>query len=95
MLAKLEALERGFYGVQTRAMSAIPKALAELDVRLQHALAEALPHQPRLAHAGVPAVRDIAKDATTNGQMYAFTPSLPTPTSSSRASSASPPCWSC
>ena len=55
MLAKLEALERGFYGVQTRAMSAIPKALAELDVRLQHALAEALPHQPRLAHAGVPA----------------------------------------
>lgn len=55
MLAKLEALERGFYGVQTGAMSAIPKALAELDVRLQHALAEALPHQPRLAHAGVPA----------------------------------------
>ena len=55
MLAKLEALERGFYGVQTRAMSAIPKALADLDVRLQHALAEALPHQPRLAHAGVPA----------------------------------------
>ena len=49
MLAKLEALERGFYGVQTRAMSAIPEALAELDVRLQHALAEALPHQPRLA----------------------------------------------
>ena len=55
MLAKLEALERGFYGVQTRAMSAIPKALAELDVRLQHVLAEALPHEPRLAHAGVPA----------------------------------------
>ena len=55
MLAKLEALERGFYGVQTSAMSAIPKALAELDARLQHALAEALPHEPRLAHAGVPA----------------------------------------
>ena len=55
MLAKLEALERDFYGVQTSALKAIPKALVELDVRLQHALAEALPHEPRLAHAGVPA----------------------------------------
>jgi Novel toxin 15 len=55
MLTKLEELERGFYGVQTSAMKAVPKALAELDARLQHALAEALPHEPRLAHAGVPA----------------------------------------
>jgi Novel toxin 15 len=55
MLHKLEELERGFYGVQTSAMNAIPRALAELDARLQHVLAEALPHNPRLAHAGVPA----------------------------------------
>lgn len=54
-LAKLEALERGFYGVQTSAMKAIPKALVELDARLQHALSEALPHEPRLAHPGIPA----------------------------------------
>ena len=56
-LAKLEEMERAFYGVQTSAVKAIPKALAELDARLQQALAQALPHEPRLAHAGVPAGR--------------------------------------
>lgn len=54
-LRKLEEMERAFYGVQQSAVRAIPRALAELDARLQHALAEALPHEPRLAHAGVPA----------------------------------------
>ena len=55
LLAKMAQLERDFYAVQTSAIRAIPRALAELDVRLQHALAEALPHEPRLAHTGIPA----------------------------------------
>ena len=55
LLAKMARLEREFYGVQTSAIKAIPRALAELDVRLQHALAEVLPHTPRPAHPGVPA----------------------------------------
>lgn len=55
VLAKLADLERRFYGVQQSAMAAIPKALAELDVRLQKVLAESLPHNPRPALAGIPA----------------------------------------
>ena len=51
---KLNELERAFYGVQTSAIKAIPKALAELDIRLQHVLSEALPHNPRPALPGVP-----------------------------------------
>jgi Novel toxin 15 len=52
---KLEQLEREFYAVQSSATKLLPKALAELDVRLQHLLNEALPQEQRLAHAGVPA----------------------------------------
>ena len=61
VLKKLDELERTFYGVQQSAVKAIPKALAELDVRLQTALKEALPHEPRLARAGVtpPATRPV------------------------------------
>lgn len=55
LLAKMAHLEREFYAVQTSAVKAIPRALAELDVRLQQALAETLPHTPRPAHAGIPA----------------------------------------
>ena len=55
LLAKMAHLEREFYAVQTGAIKAIPRALAELDVRLQQALAETLPHTPRPAHAGIPA----------------------------------------
>ncbi len=54
-IKKLEQLERDFYGVQSSAMKAVPKALAELDARLQHILNEALPRERQLAHAGVPA----------------------------------------
>ena len=55
VLAKLSELEQGFYGVQTHAIQAIPRALAELDARLQHVLAEALPHSPKPVVSGVPA----------------------------------------
>ncbi|MBH9578867.1 polymorphic toxin type 15 domain-containing protein [Inhella proteolytica] len=55
VLAKLADLERRFYGVQQAAMANIPKALAELDIRLQQVLAETLPHSPRPATAGIPA----------------------------------------
>lgn len=56
-LQKLEELERGFYGVQQSAIKAIPRALVELDARLQHMLSEALPHTPLPAPTGVPAGR--------------------------------------
>jgi Novel toxin 15 len=55
-LKRLQELERRFYGVQTSAMSAIPRALAELDVRLQHVLAQVMEEGQHLAHAGVPAL---------------------------------------
>lgn len=55
VLQRLEELERSFYAVQTSAMRTIPKALVELDLRLQQMLSEALPHGPRPAMAGVPA----------------------------------------
>uniref|UniRef100_UPI003782D6C6 EndoU domain-containing protein n=1 Tax=Aquabacterium sp. TaxID=1872578 RepID=UPI003782D6C6 len=55
VLRKLDELERAFYAVQTSAVRAIPRALVELDVRLQQMLSEALPHNPRPALAGVPA----------------------------------------
>lgn len=55
LMAKLTKLEREFYAVQTKAVSAIPKALAELDARLQHLLSQALPKEEHLAYAGVPA----------------------------------------
>jgi A nuclease of the HNH/ENDO VII superfamily with conserved WHH len=54
-LQRLVKLERGFYGVQTSAMSAIPKALIELDARLAAVLEQALGADKRLAHAGIPA----------------------------------------
>lgn len=55
VLKKLDELERTFYAVQSSAVKAIPKALVELDIRLQQVLSEALPHNPRPAIAGVPA----------------------------------------
>lgn len=55
VLRRLDELERAFYAVQSSAVRAIPKALAELDIRLQQVLSEALPHNPRPAIAGVPA----------------------------------------
>jgi hypothetical protein len=55
VLRRLDELERAFYAVQTSAVKAIPKALVELDIRLQQVLAEALPHNPKPGIAGVPA----------------------------------------
>lgn len=55
LLERLDELERAFYAVQSSALQAIPKALVELDIRLQQMLAEALPHNPRPAMSGVPA----------------------------------------
>jgi hypothetical protein len=55
LITRLEALEREFYGVQTSAIQAIPKALAELDARLMQVLNDTLGSDQRLAHAGIPA----------------------------------------
>lgn len=55
ILKRMAELEKQFYGVQQKAVSAIPKALAELDVRLQKMLSEALEHEKHLAHPALPA----------------------------------------
>jgi hypothetical protein len=55
VLRKLDELEKAFYAVQSSAVKAIPKALVELDIRLQQLLSEARPHNPKPAIAGVPA----------------------------------------
>lgn len=55
VLRRMAQLERDFYAVQTRAVQQIPRALAELDLRLQQLLPQSLPHTPRPATVGVPA----------------------------------------
>lgn len=55
VLRRMAQLERDFYAVQTRAVQQIPRALAELDLRLQQLLSQSLPHTPRPATVGVPA----------------------------------------
>ena len=55
VIEKLVKLEREFYAVQNKAISAIPHALAELDARLNELLAQMLPKDEHLAYAGVPA----------------------------------------
>jgi len=51
-MARLAELERSFYAVQASALTAVPRALAELDSRLQKVLADTLPHEPRPATTG-------------------------------------------
>lgn len=55
VLRRMTELERDFYAVQQRAVAQIPRALAELDARLQQLLSQSLPYTPRPATVGVPA----------------------------------------
>ncbi|GAA0767454.1 hypothetical protein LRH25_04650 [Ideonella azotifigens] len=54
-IAKLSAWEQKFYGVQQSAIQQLPKALTELQVRLDRALAQTLPKEAHTAASGVKA----------------------------------------
>jgi len=58
-IAKLTAWEHKFYGVQQAAIRQVPKALAELQVRLDRALAETLPREAHTATSGVKAEKPV------------------------------------
>ena len=60
-LAKLQALEAKFYAVQQSAVSAVPKALSELDARLQKMLSESVPKDAHAAHTGARGQADRAQ----------------------------------
>ncbi|MBP1207436.1 hypothetical protein JOD97_005516 [Duganella sp. 1411] len=59
-IAKLVEWEKKFYAVQQDALKQIPKALAELDVRLAKVLAQAAPKEAHTVSAGVQAEKTIA-----------------------------------
>ena len=54
-IAKLNDWEQKFYGVQQAAIRQLPKALAELQVRLDRALAESAPKEAHTVASGVKA----------------------------------------
>lgn len=57
IIARLETWERNFYAVQTQGLKMIPKAISELQQRLEKILAEAFPKDAHEAQTGVAAVK--------------------------------------
>lgn len=60
IIAKLSAWERKFYAVQQDAVRQVPRALAELQLRLDKVLAETLPKEAHTVSSGVKAEKPVA-----------------------------------